>query len=174
MQCNAWFIIIVICKSWFKLINESSPIKIVGGYTDFSYNQIYNWTNMSWNCTAYFSDAWALLLTERVIVLCSVYAAHLCSFNYKSDYSRTSKPCIKKTLQGGIKIKAKLKCQVETDLKKRLRLKLVIWSISFDWCLISGLRVIFLRNLIILKDDYNFLNLWFSNTKWQLHHYLTI
>ena len=30
---------------------------------------------MTWNCTAYFSDAWALLLTERVIVLC-VYAAH--------------------------------------------------------------------------------------------------
>ena len=41
---------------------------------------------MSWNCTAYFLDAWALLLTERVIVL-RVYAAHACSFNYKSDYS---------------------------------------------------------------------------------------
>ena len=43
-------------------------------------------TNMSWNCTAYFSDARALLLTERVIVLC-VYAAHACSFNCWSDYS---------------------------------------------------------------------------------------
>ena len=42
--------------------------------------------NMSSNCTAYFSDARALLLTERVIVLC-VYAAHECPFNYKSDYS---------------------------------------------------------------------------------------
>ena len=42
---------------------------------------------MSWNCTAYFSDAWALLLTEHVIVLC-VYAAHACSFNYKSDYTQ--------------------------------------------------------------------------------------
>ena len=41
------------------------------------YNPINNWTNMSWNCTAYFSDARALLLTERVIVLC-VYAAHAC------------------------------------------------------------------------------------------------
>ena len=39
------------------------------------------------NCTAYFLDAQALLLTERVIVLC-VYAAHTCSFNYKSDYSK--------------------------------------------------------------------------------------
>ena len=44
------------------------------------YNPINNWTNMSWNCTAYFSDARALLLTERVI-------AHACSFNYWSDYS---------------------------------------------------------------------------------------
>ena len=43
---------------------------------------------MSWNCTAYFLDARALLLTERVIVLC-VYAAHACSFNYKSDYSKS-------------------------------------------------------------------------------------
>ena len=52
-------------------------------------NQIYNWTNMSWtwNCTAYFLDARALLLTGHVIVLC-MYAAHACSFNYKSDYSR--------------------------------------------------------------------------------------
>ena len=33
-----------------------------------NYNQIYNWTNMSWNSTA-------------------LYAAHACSFNYKSDYS---------------------------------------------------------------------------------------
>ena len=48
------------------------------------YNQIYNWTSMS--CTAYFSDARVLLLTEHVIVFC-VYAAHACSFNYKSDYS---------------------------------------------------------------------------------------
>ena len=47
-----------------------------------SYNQIYNWTNMSWNCIVYFLDFRALLLTERVIVLC-VYAAHACSFNYK-------------------------------------------------------------------------------------------
>ena len=44
---------------------------------------------MSWNCTAYFSDTRALLLTERVIVLC-VYAAHACSFNYWSDYSQAS------------------------------------------------------------------------------------
>ena len=42
---------------------------------------------MSWNCTAYFLDARALLLTEHVIVLC-VYAAHACSFNYKSDYRK--------------------------------------------------------------------------------------
>ena len=41
---------------------------------------------MSWNCTAYFSDARVLLLTKRVIVLC-VYAAHACSFNYWSDYN---------------------------------------------------------------------------------------
>ena len=41
---------------------------------------------MSWNCTAYFLDAQTLPLTERVIVL-SVYAAHACSLNYKSDYS---------------------------------------------------------------------------------------
>ena len=44
---------------------------------------------MSCNYTAYISDARALLLTEHsenVIVLC-VYAAHACSFNYKSDYS---------------------------------------------------------------------------------------
>ena len=47
-----------------------------------SYNQIYSWTNMSWNCTAYFLDFRALLLTERVIFLC-VYDAHACSFNYK-------------------------------------------------------------------------------------------
>ena len=47
------------------------------------YNQIYNWMNMSWNCTAYFVEAWALL-KERVIVLC-MYAAHACLFNYKSD-----------------------------------------------------------------------------------------
>ena len=43
---------------------------------------------MSWNCTAYYDvDARALLLllTECVIVLC-MYAAHTCSFNYKSDY----------------------------------------------------------------------------------------
>ena len=26
------------------------------------YNQIYNWTNMSWNCTAYFLDAWVWAL----------------------------------------------------------------------------------------------------------------
>ena len=33
------------------------------------YNQIYNWTNMSWNYTVYSWDARALvLLTERVIV----------------------------------------------------------------------------------------------------------
>ena len=32
------------------------------------------WTNMTWNCTAYFLDARALLLMERKIVLC-VYAA---------------------------------------------------------------------------------------------------
>ena len=49
------------------------------------YNQIYNWTNMSWNYNAYFLDARALLLPERVIVLC-VYTAHACLFNYKSDY----------------------------------------------------------------------------------------
>ena len=46
----------------------------------------YNWTNMSWNCTAYFLDARTLLLTEHLLVLC-VYAAHPCSFNYKSEYS---------------------------------------------------------------------------------------
>ena len=40
---------------------------------------------MSWNDTAYFLDAQALL-TKRIIVLC-VYAARACSFNYKSDYS---------------------------------------------------------------------------------------
>ena len=55
---------------------------------DILYNPINNWTNMSWNCTAYFSDtrATALLLTERVIVWC-VYSAHACSFNSWSDYS---------------------------------------------------------------------------------------
>ena len=42
---------------------------------------------MSWNYTAYILDARALLLTERVIVLC-VYAAQACLFNYKSDYRR--------------------------------------------------------------------------------------
>ena len=47
-----------------------------------SYNQIYSWTNMSWNFTAYFLDFRTLLLTECVIVLC-VYDAHACSFNYK-------------------------------------------------------------------------------------------
>ena len=52
------------------------------------YNPINNWTDMSWNCTAYFSDARALLLTERVIVLC-VNAAHAYSFNYYSDYNIT-------------------------------------------------------------------------------------
>ena len=41
---------------------------------------------MSWNCTAYFLDARALLLTECVIVLCK-YAAHTCSFNCWLDYS---------------------------------------------------------------------------------------
>ena len=40
---------------------------------------------MSSNCTAYFLDAPVLLLTERAIVL-RMYAAHACSFNYKSDY----------------------------------------------------------------------------------------
>ena len=54
------------------------------------YNQIYNWTNVSWNCTAYFLDARALLITEHVIVLC-MYAAHSCLFNYKSDYSTRQK-----------------------------------------------------------------------------------
>ena len=39
---------------------------------------------MSWNCTAYFSDAQALLLTERLIVLL-VYAAHLCLFYTSLD-----------------------------------------------------------------------------------------
>ena len=48
------------------------------------YNPINNETNMSRNCTAYFSDARALLLTEHVIVLC-VYAAHACSLNYSID-----------------------------------------------------------------------------------------
>ena len=61
---------------WFKQ-------KILG---NTHYNHIY-WTNMSWNCTVYFLDARALLLTEHEILLC-VYAAHACSFNYKSDYSR--------------------------------------------------------------------------------------
>ena len=60
----------------------------ISGKHNVIYNQIYNWTNMSWNCTAYFLDARALLLTERVIVLC-VYATHACSFNYKSDYNKT-------------------------------------------------------------------------------------
>ena len=41
---------------------------------------------MSWNSTAYFSDARALLLTEHVIVVC-VYAAHARSFNCWMDYS---------------------------------------------------------------------------------------
>ena len=45
---------------------------------------------MSWNCTAYFSDARALLLTERVIVVC-VYAAHSCRAAYiQSKWGRTS------------------------------------------------------------------------------------
>ena len=51
---------------------------------------------MSWNYTAYFLDAWALLLTEGVIVL-YVYAAHTCSFNYKSDYNKKSKDHIPTT-----------------------------------------------------------------------------
>ena len=46
-----------------------------------NYLLIINEHQLKLHSTAYFSDARALLLTERVIVLC-VYAAHACSFNY--------------------------------------------------------------------------------------------
>ena len=61
-------------QSWDSACSFSWPNQL-------NYNPINNWTNMSWNCTAYFSDARTSLLMERVIVLC-VYAAHACSFNY--------------------------------------------------------------------------------------------
>ena len=52
--------------------NESDQVQNV-----VNYNPINNWTNMSWNCTAYFSDAWALLLTEHVIFCACTLHKHV-------------------------------------------------------------------------------------------------
>ena len=82
------FILVSVCIGRHKLIlfQLAQRCRPTSADAQRRYNQIYNWTNMSWYCTVHFLDARALLLTERVIVLC-VYAAHACSFNYESVYS---------------------------------------------------------------------------------------
>ena len=63
---------------WVEKITQCSLL-IVWGCDFQSYNQINNWMNISL-CTAYF---W--VNGARIVLY--VYAAHACSFNYKSDYS---------------------------------------------------------------------------------------